>query len=103
MVICLERGASDWHMVQLMPLPPEHLLVYLSHAGLPWLMTVTNLLMSFMVKVLLNLVGRVMGRSIVPPFCFILAGGSVYLCHLVYVYARTWLEVVRKDCEACKL
>jgi len=22
MVICLERGANDWHMVQLMPLPP---------------------------------------------------------------------------------
>ena len=22
MVVCLERGANDWHMVQLMPLPP---------------------------------------------------------------------------------
>ena len=27
MVICLERGASDLHMVQLMPLPPHHLLL----------------------------------------------------------------------------
>ena len=26
MVICLERGANDLHMVQLMPLPPRHLL-----------------------------------------------------------------------------
>jgi len=26
MVICLERGANDLHMVQLMPLPPHHLL-----------------------------------------------------------------------------
>ena len=27
MVICLERGANDLHMVQLMPLPPGHLLL----------------------------------------------------------------------------
>jgi len=26
-VICLERGANDLHMVQLMPLPPHHLLL----------------------------------------------------------------------------
>ena len=25
MVICIERGANDLHMVQLMPLPPYHL------------------------------------------------------------------------------
>ena len=25
MAICLERGADDLHMVQLMPLPPNHL------------------------------------------------------------------------------
>jgi len=29
MVICLERGANDLHMVQLMmPLPPYHLLLH---------------------------------------------------------------------------
>jgi len=28
MVICLERDASDLHMVQLMPLPPHHLLLH---------------------------------------------------------------------------
>ena len=27
MVICLERGANDLHMVQLMPLPHHHLLL----------------------------------------------------------------------------
>jgi len=27
MVICLERGANDLHMVQLMPLPRHHLLL----------------------------------------------------------------------------
>jgi len=27
MVICLEQGADDLHMVQLMPLPPYHLFV----------------------------------------------------------------------------
>ena len=27
MVICLERSANDLHMVQLMPLPPHHLLL----------------------------------------------------------------------------
>ena len=27
MVICLERGANDLRMVQLMPLPPHHLLL----------------------------------------------------------------------------
>jgi len=44
MVICLERGADDLHMVQLMPLPPPSSLalvksrmVYLSGAVLPGL------------------------------------------------------------------
>jgi len=27
MVICLERGANDLHVVQLTPLPPHHLLL----------------------------------------------------------------------------
>ena len=27
-VICLEQGANDLHMVQLMPLPPHHLLLH---------------------------------------------------------------------------
>jgi len=40
-VICLEWGANDLHMFQLMPLPPHQLLksrmVYLSGAGLPML------------------------------------------------------------------
>ena len=42
MVFCLEQGANDLHMVQLMPLPPHHLLLHsnsdwfkLSGAGLP--------------------------------------------------------------------
>ena len=36
MVICLECDADELHMVQLMPLPPHHLiLVYLPGAGLP--------------------------------------------------------------------
>jgi len=26
-VICLERGENDWHVVQLMPLPPRHILL----------------------------------------------------------------------------
>jgi len=39
MVICPKRGANDLHMIQLMPLPPDHLaavksrMVYLS--GVP--------------------------------------------------------------------
>ena len=44
MVICLERGANDLHVVQLIPLPPPSSLasvksrmVCLSGAGLPWL------------------------------------------------------------------
>jgi len=28
MVICLEQNANDLHMVQLMPLPPHHLLLH---------------------------------------------------------------------------
>jgi len=28
MVICLERVANDLHMVQLMSLPPDHLLLH---------------------------------------------------------------------------
>jgi len=27
MVICLKQGAKDLHMVQLMPLPPSHLML----------------------------------------------------------------------------
>jgi len=27
MVVCLEQGADDLHMVQLMPLPPDHILL----------------------------------------------------------------------------
>jgi len=30
MVICLERGANDLHIVQLMPPPPHHLLLHLN-------------------------------------------------------------------------
>jgi len=33
MVICLERGANDLHIVQLMPLPPHHLLLHQSPIG----------------------------------------------------------------------
>jgi len=33
MVICLEHGANDLHMFQLMPLPPRHLLL---HYHLEW-------------------------------------------------------------------
>jgi len=28
MVVCLERGARDLHMVHLMPLPPHHLVLH---------------------------------------------------------------------------
>jgi len=28
MVVCLERGTNDLHMVQLMPMPPYHSLFY---------------------------------------------------------------------------
>jgi len=39
MVICLDRGVNDLHVVQLMSLPPHHLLLpdcfNLSGAGLP--------------------------------------------------------------------
>ena len=34
MVICLQRGANNLHMVQLMPLPPHHLLL---HQNPEWL------------------------------------------------------------------
>ena len=34
MVICLERGANDLHMVKLMPLPPYHLLLQKIQNGL---------------------------------------------------------------------
>ena len=34
MVICLEQGAIDLHMVQLMPLPPRHLCFSKSQNGL---------------------------------------------------------------------
>jgi len=35
MVICLERGANDLHMVQLMPLPAHRLLFIKIQNGLP--------------------------------------------------------------------
>jgi len=33
-VICLERGADDLHMVQLMPVPLHHLLLHYNHEWL---------------------------------------------------------------------
>jgi len=36
MIICLERGANDSHMVQLMPLPTHHLLIIKIQNGLPF-------------------------------------------------------------------
>jgi len=33
MVICLDRGANSLHMIQLIPLPPHHLLL---HYNLEW-------------------------------------------------------------------
>ena len=36
MVICAEQGANDLHMVQLMPLPPHHLLILKIQSGLPF-------------------------------------------------------------------
>jgi len=39
MVICLERGANDLHMVQLMPLPPRDFLLNVKiHIGLTFLL-----------------------------------------------------------------
>jgi len=38
MVICLERGTNDLHMVQLMPLPPYHLFTFVTFTVIfsPW-------------------------------------------------------------------
>jgi len=36
MIICLEQGANDFYMVQLMSLPPHHLLLQLSPEWLPF-------------------------------------------------------------------
>jgi len=38
MVICLKRGANDLHVVQLMPLPPQHLYIKI-RIGLTFLVT----------------------------------------------------------------
>ena len=38
MVICLEQGANDLHMVWLMPLPPHHLLLHQIQIALTFLM-----------------------------------------------------------------
>jgi len=37
MVVCLERGANDLHMVQLIPVPPHHLLLHKILIGLIFL------------------------------------------------------------------
>jgi len=36
MVVCLKRDANDLHIVQLMPLPPHHLLLFKIQNGLPF-------------------------------------------------------------------
>jgi len=41
MVICLERDANDLHMVQLMPLPPRHLLLQQNPEWLTGILLVT--------------------------------------------------------------
>ena len=36
MIVCLEQGANDLHMVQLMPLPPHHLCFSRIQNGVSW-------------------------------------------------------------------
>jgi len=43
MVICLERGAGALHMVQLMPLPPRHLLLCYNPEWFTFLVLVAGL------------------------------------------------------------
>ena len=38
MVVCLEQGTNDLHMVQLMPLPPHHLLLQCNSEWFTFLM-----------------------------------------------------------------
>jgi len=45
MVICLERDANDLHMVQLMPLPPHHLLLQKMQNGLPFWCRLTQVVL----------------------------------------------------------
>ena len=51
MVICLERGADDLCLVQLMPLPPRHLCFSKIQSGLSLSFWLTQI---FMDKMLLN-------------------------------------------------
>jgi len=44
-VTCLERGANDLHMVQLMPLPPHHLLPSKIQNGLPFWCQLTQVVL----------------------------------------------------------
>jgi len=44
-VICLVRGAYDLRMVQLMPLPPHHLLLIKIQNGLPFWCWLTQLVL----------------------------------------------------------
>ena len=50
MVIRLERGANDLYMVQLMPLPPHHLLLQLNPEWFTFLMQLTQVVFEKTVK-----------------------------------------------------
>jgi len=50
MVICLERGANDLHMVQLMPLPFHHVLLRKMENGLPFWCWLTRVVLETAVK-----------------------------------------------------
>jgi len=45
MVICLDRGVNNLRMVQLMPLPPHHLLLSKIQNGLPFWCQLTQIVL----------------------------------------------------------
>jgi len=50
MVICLEQDASDWYMVQLMPLPPHHLCFNKIQNGLTFWYRLTQVVLEKAIK-----------------------------------------------------
>ena len=76
MVICLEQGANDLHMVQLMPLPPRHLLL---HQNPEWfILLVTVVLEKRPLNGCVCVVLHMVSELALSQFCSVLTYGILW-------------------------
>ena len=100
MVICLECGANDLHMVHLMPLPPHHpwlqqnpewfILLVLAYAGCPGKKAVKRLCVCVSLQKILPYL-----KDIATLLCRIRSTFSTYSCQWLSFCTKPYIEIVQ--------